>query len=198
MKLSAVFLDRDGVLCENRSTYVKAWREFRWIPGARDALRMLARLGLPVVMVTNQSAVNRGLTTIEQVRDLHLRMQRVIRRWHGRLDAVYICPHRPDEECACRKPGLLLFHQAAEELGLDFERSYMIGDGLSDLRAGWDLNMRVILVRTGLGEETAARLDGAASRVGIVRDVREAVRWIEADLRRPSRLRVDAHGGDGT
>jgi len=199
---SAVFLDRDGVLCENRATYVKAWREFRWIPGAREALRILAHLDLPVVMVTNQSAVNRGLTTMEQVRDLHRKMQRAIRRGHGRLDAVYVCPHRPEEGCGCRKPGLLLFRRAATELGLDLARSYLIGDGLPDMRAAWDLNMRAILVRTGLGEETAARLEGAKPQVHVVRDVLEAARWIEVDLRRPGlahrprRLRVDARGGE--
>lgn len=216
MSARGVFFDRDGVLCENRATYVKSWRDFRWIPGAREALRILARLDLPVVMVTNQSAVNRGLTTMKRVGDLHLRMQRAIRRSHGRLDAVYVCPHRPNEGCSCRKPGLLLFRRAAADLGLDLTHSYLIGDSLSDLQAGWNLNLRVILVRTGLGEETAARLDGSADRVRIVSNVLEAARWIEADirslrsergrmeqglasafrLRRPQRRsHVDVHGG---
>lgn len=177
---SAVFLDRDGVLCENRSTYVKAWREFHWIPGAREALRLLARLDLPVVMVTNQSAINREFTTFEAVLDLHTQMRHAIQQAGGRLDAVYVCAHRPDEGCTCRKPSLLLFYQAAAELGLDLARSYLIGDSRSDLQAGWDLNLRVILVRTGLGEETAARLDGAAQRVCIVDNVLEAAKWIEA------------------
>lgn len=179
----AVFIDRDGVLCENRATYVKTWSEFRWIPGAQEAMRILAGLELPIVMVTNQSAVNRQLTTMEQVHNLHREMQRAIAHGHGRLDAIYVCPHRPDEGCACRKPGLLLFAQAAADLRIDFQRSYLVGDSLSDLRAGWDLNMRVLLVRTGLGEDTAARLDGAAPPVLIVGDILEAARWIEAEMR---------------
>ena len=183
----AIFLDRDGVLCEHRSTYVKEWQEFRWIPGARKALRILAGLGLPLVMVTNQSAVNRGLTTMERVNDLHQRMQRAIQQGHGRLDAIYVCPHRPDEGCACRKPGLLLFHRAASELGIDFARSYLIGDSLSDLEAGWALNVQVILVRTGLGEEAAARLDGVARRVRILSTVLEAARAIEAGCKQEVR-----------
>lgn len=175
----AVFLDRDGVLCDNRSTYVKTWDEFHWIPGAREALRVLGGLDLAVVMITNQSAINRGLTTLGNVQDVHARMQLAIRHAEGRLDAVYLCPHRPDEGCACRKPALLLFRNATTELGLDLARSYLIGDNLSDLQAGWDLGVRVILVRTGLGEQTAARLDGAGRRVRVVRDVLEAASWIE-------------------
>lgn len=214
----AVFLDRDGVLCENSPAYVKSWQEFHWIPGALEALRILARLGMPVVIVTNQSAINRGLTTLDAVHNLHDQMRSAIREAGGRLDAIYVCPHRPDEGCACRKPGVLLFRNAAIELGLELADSYMIGDSLSDLQTGWDLNMRVILVRTGLGGKAAAQLDGEALRVHIVRDVREAAGWIEADLRRPPpnregtesgrtswqrlrqrrmRLRVHARGGEG-
>jgi len=174
----AIFLDRDGVLCENRSTYVKVWQEFQWIPGARQALSIFERLDIPVVLVTNQSAINRGLTTLDAVVSLHDQMRQAIRDAGGRLDAVYICPHRPDEGCACRKPGVLLFRRAAAELEVDLTGSYLIGDDLSDLQAGWDLNLRVILVRTGLGQETAARLNRDDRQVRIVRDVLEAARWI--------------------
>lgn len=191
----AVFLDRDGVLCENRSTYVKAWQEFQWIPGALQALSVFERLNIPVVIVTNQSAINRGLTTLDVVSSLHDRMQLAIRDAGGRLDAVYVCPHRPDEGCACRKPAVQLFRRAAAELRLDLTSSYLIGDGLSDLQAGWDLKMRVCLVRTGLGAETAERLSGAAHRVNIVSDVLEAARWIETSLREavlPGRSAISA------
>ena len=187
----AVFLDRDGVLCENRPAYVKAWKEFQWIPGALEALCIFARLDMPVVMVTNQSAINRGLTTLDVVHNLHEGMRLAIRDAGGRLDAVYVCPHRPDEGCVCRKPGVLLFRSAAVELGLDLGGSYLVGDSLSDLQAGWDLNLRVFLVRTGLGEQTAARLDGAARRVHIVRDVLEAARWIETTYREENGLDRD-------
>jgi len=177
----AIFLDRDGVLCENRATYVKSWREFRWIPGAQEALRILARLDVPVVIVTNQSAINRGLTTAERVEDLHARLRHAVQRARGRLDAVYVCPHRPGEGCACRKPGVLLFRRAATELGLDLTRSYLVGDTLADLQAGWSLNMRVILVRTGLGEQTARRLGRGRGDVRFTRDILEAARWVETE-----------------
>ena len=177
---AGVFLDRDGVLCENRADYVKDWTEFRWIPGAADALRTFARLELPVVLVTNQSAINRGLTTSEAVRDLHRRMGQAISQAGGRLDGAYVCPHRPEEGCACRKPGLLLFRQAAAELDLEFSHSFLIGDGWSDLEAGWGLGVQVILVRTGLGVETAKRLQSSTGRVHVVENVLDAGRWIES------------------
>lgn len=180
---AAVFLDRDGVLCENRSTYVKTWSEFQWIPGARKALRILARLGAPIVLVTNQSAINRGLTTTQQVWDLHLRMLHAIAADRGRLDAVYMCPHRPDEGCACRKPGSLLFHRAARDLGLSLPGSHLVGDGPADVEVGLELKLRVILVRTGLGEQTLAGLDGSAGRIRSARDLLEAARIIESDVR---------------
>jgi len=179
----AVFLDRDGVLCENRSTYVKAWQEFQWIPGARQALSIFERLNIPVVIVTNQSAINRGLTTLDAVVSLHDQMRLTIRDAGGRLDAVYVCPHRPDEGCACRKPGVQLFRRAAADLGLDLTVSFLIGDSLSDLQAGWQLEMQMFLVRTGLGRETAVQLGGQTHRVSIVGDVLEAARLIEASLR---------------
>src|SRR3990170_2107485 len=133
---AAVFLDRDGVLCENRADYVKDWAEFTWIPGAWEALRFFPRLEQPVVLVTNQSAINRGLTTLDAVHDLHQRMGRAIVEAGGRLDGVYICPHRPEEGCPCRKPGLQLFHRAADDLSLDLPRSFLIGDSMSDVQAG--------------------------------------------------------------
>lgn len=195
---SAVFIDRDGVLCDNRATYVKEWGEFDWIPGAQEGMRVLARLELPIVMVTNQSAVNRGLTTLRKVHDIHARMRSTIQHTGGRLDAIYYCPHRPEEECACRKPGLLLFHKAATELGLDLTRSYLIGDNFSDLQAGWDLGLQVVLVRTGLGLQTAAQLDAAKRQVVTVQSVLEAAHWIEATHKKDDSYVRPREGAIGT
>src|SRR5574341_867751 len=178
-----VFLDRDGVSCENRADYVKTWTEFRWIPRAQEALRLLAGLEMPVVLVTNQSAINRGLTTSAAVHDIHRRMADAIRESGGRLDGVYLCPHRPDEGCACRKPGVRLYREAADDLALDLEQSFLIGDNVSDLQAAWALEMRAILVRTGLGSAMLAQLDGDARRVRIVGDVLDAAQWVERALR---------------
>jgi len=100
----AVFLDRDGVICRNRDDYVKCWAEFEWLPGSLEAIVQLSRQGLVVVVVTNQSALARGLTSEALVEDIHQRMQAGIQESGGRISGVYVCPHRPDEGCNCRKP----------------------------------------------------------------------------------------------
>ncbi|RLC65703.1 MAG: hypothetical protein DRI48_06440 [Chloroflexi bacterium] len=100
----AVFIDRDGVICRNRNDHVKSWREFVFIPGALEAMARLASLDLHIVIITNQAAINRGLISTAVVEDIHARMVRAIEAAGGRVDQVVYCPHRPDENCSCRKP----------------------------------------------------------------------------------------------
>src|SRR5688572_17665342 len=126
--MHAIFLDRDGVICENRTDHVKSWQEFQFIPGAKSSLVALSKLGLPIVVVTNQAAINRGLASARVVEEIHNQMVAEVEAEGGRIDRVIYCPHRPDEACNCRKPepGMLL--EAAHDLELDLTRSYMIGD----------------------------------------------------------------------
>ncbi|HEY75931.1 MAG TPA: D-glycero-beta-D-manno-heptose 1,7-bisphosphate 7-phosphatase [Thermoflexia bacterium] len=153
----AVFIDRDGVICRNREDYVKDWEEFHFLPGALDALARLARTDLRVVVVTNQSAINRGIVPVDVVESIHARMVEAIEARGGRIDGIFYCPHRPDEGCNCRKPrpGLLL--QAAEALDLDLEGSYLIGDAESDLQAGRAVGCRRFMVLTGRGRRQLFR-----------------------------------------
>jgi D-glycero-D-manno-heptose 1,7-bisphosphate phosphatase len=149
----AVFLDRDGVVNQNRADYVKDWSEVEFLPGAFDALRRLARTDFAIVLITNQSAVGRGIISQEEAWDINRRVVETIRAQGGRIDGAYLCPHRPDENCECRKPrpGMLL--QAADELGLDLGRSYFIGDAVTDMQAAEAAGVEGILVLTGRGEE---------------------------------------------
>ena len=153
----AVFIDRDGVICRNRDDYVKTWDEFVFLRGSLQALCRLAGLDLPIVVVTNQSVINRHMVPVEIVEDINARMVRAIEAAGGRIDRVLICPHRPDEGCACRKPqpGLLL--TAAEEFGLDLEESYLIGDAETDMRAGRAVGCHRYLVLTGRGRRQLIR-----------------------------------------
>jgi len=153
----AIFLDRDGVIIENRKNYVRSWRDVAFIPGALAALRSAQSCSYKFILVTNQSVVGRGLITLEQAEAINRRIRTVILESGGRLDAVFMCPHAPQEKCTCRKPlpGMLL--QAAESLKLDLSRSYMVGDALSDLLAGKAAKVReALLVRTGRGQVQAA------------------------------------------
>ena len=157
----AVFLDRDGVINENRPEYVKSWDEFRFLPGALASLARLARSPFAIVVLSNQSAINRGLVSRSEVDAINGRMVRQVEANGGRVDGVYVCPHRPDEGCSCRKPEPGLLHQAAAELAIDLNSSYLVGDALADMQAGLRARCTPLLVRTGRGEEELARAQEA-------------------------------------
>jgi len=149
----AVFLDRDGVINENQRDYVKSWDEFEFLPGALASLRRLASTPYAIVVVSNQSAINRGLVSRAEVNAINDRMLREIEEAGGRIDGVYICPHRPDEGCSCRKPEPGLLHQAASELDIDLASSYLVGDALCDMQAALTTHCVPLLVLTGRGQE---------------------------------------------
>jgi len=148
----AIFLDRDGVLIENRSEYVREWSHVKIFPEAIKALSHLH--DYKVVIVTNQSAVGRGLISLEIADELNKQLIEVIRKNDGQIDGVFMCPHTPDDQCNCRKPNPGLLLQAAKELSLDLSRSWMIGDAWSDLLAGKAAGVRgVVLLKTGRGND---------------------------------------------
>lgn len=148
----AIFLDRDGVLIENRSEYVRMWSDVEIFSGAIKSLVGLR--GYKVVVVTNQSAVGRGLMTIETAHSINNQLMEAVKIYGATIDAVYMCPHSPDAQCNCRKPNPGLLLQAADELSLDLSRSWMIGDAWSDLLAGRAAGVRgVALLRTGRGSD---------------------------------------------
>jgi D-glycero-D-manno-heptose 1,7-bisphosphate phosphatase len=151
--LRAIFLDRDGVICENRIDHVKSWQEFEFLPGAKESLASLSRLGFSIIVVTNQAAIGRGLMTTEALEDIHQRMVAEIAAHGGRIDRIIYCPHHPEDECDCRKPkpGMLL--HAAAEMNLDLTSSYLIGDAATDIQAGQQVGCHNILVLTGRGKE---------------------------------------------
>jgi len=175
----AVFLDRDGVINEERSDYVKSWGEFHFLPGALEAMSELTGAGCRLFVITNQSAIHRGLVSWGQVQDIHRRMREEIERAGGAVEAVLVCPHRPDEGCECRKPRPGLLERAAREYALDLNRCYLIGDKLSDIAAGQAVGCRCALVQTGLADPHQAG-DGAnvSGAYRLCRDAREAAEWI--------------------
>ena len=177
----AIFLDRDGVIVQNRHDYVKSWAEVELLPGALTALQTLRATPFAVVVVTNQSAVNRGLLPPATLDDIHQRLQAIIEKAGGQLDAIYVCPHRPNEGCACRKPlpGMLL--QAAAALELDLGRSFLVGDAITDLEAALAAGVQPLLVRTGRGRGHEALLDTQTHAIcPVVDDLSAAVSWILA------------------
>ena len=180
----AVFLDRDGVIIKNRDDYVRSWRDVAFIPGALEALRHLGSSPYAVVVVTNQSPVGRGLLSMAEAEAINERVIARIEDVGGRVDASYLCPHRPDELCACRKPAPGMLLRAATELTLDLPRSYLIGDALSDMAAADAAGARGVLVLTGRGAAQAAEVRaryGAA--VPMAADLAEALRQLALPTR---------------
>jgi D-glycero-D-manno-heptose 1,7-bisphosphate phosphatase len=179
---AAVLLDRDGVINRERRDYVRRWEEFDFLPGALKALQHLAELGVPVVVLTNQSVIGRGLVPASIVEQIHGRMLEGVRAQGGRIDAVLVCPHQPTAGCGCRKPMPGLFHMAARRLGVTLRESFYVGDSLSDFQVACEVGCRPILVRTGLqGAKLPALLPREPTL--LVDDLAAAVRLISLELR---------------
>ena len=150
----AIFLDRDGVIIENLPNYIRNWTDVVLLPQALEALAWLNASSFKIAIITNQSAVGRGIISLQAAEEINRRLVQEIQRAGGRIEAVFMCPHAPADGCECRKPrpGLLL--QAAQALSVDLQRSMMIGDTLADLQAGQAAGIqRLVLVRTGLGAD---------------------------------------------
>jgi len=155
-----VVLDRDGVINRDSPDYIRSPAEWIPLPGALEAIARLGRAGYTVVVASNQSGLGRGLFSRETLEAIHARMNEAIEAAGGRLAGIYYCPHRPEDGCACRKPlpGLLLQIEAA--FGCRLTGQPVVGDSERDLRAAQAVNARPILVRTGNGRQTEARLQG--------------------------------------
>lgn len=175
MRRRAVFLDRDGTITRY-TEYCRRPEDLRLLPGAGAAIRALNLAGFVVAVVTNQSAIGRGWLTHEQLEAIHAKMRRALRRLGARVDAIYVCPHRPDDGCACRKPHPGLLQRAARELGVSLADSYAIGDRYLDVRSGQAVGSRAILVRSGHAAEAA---DGVAPDFDAPH-LNDAVAWILA------------------
>jgi D-glycero-D-manno-heptose 1,7-bisphosphate phosphatase len=152
--VSTIFLDRDGVINENRADYVKSWSEFRFLPGSREAIAKLTQAGHRIVVCTNQAGIAKGVISVETIEDIHARMRAEVQDVGGSIEKVYYCPHDKEAQCECRKPrpGQLL--RASEELGLDLSDAVFVGDNASDVLAGWAAGVHTMLVLTGLGMES--------------------------------------------
>jgi D-glycero-D-manno-heptose 1,7-bisphosphate phosphatase len=138
-------LDRDGTIVHDRH-YLRDPRDLELLPNAAEGLRLLADAGFGLVVVTNQSGVARGHFTAGELELQHARLRELLEAEGVALDAVYACPHGPDDGCACRKPAPGLILQAADELGLDLARSVAIGDTPRDAEAARRAGVRAVTI----------------------------------------------------
>jgi len=190
-----VFLDRDGVINENRPDHVKAWSEFQFLPGALDALRLLREAGWRAIVVTNQAIIHRNVVPRATVDDINQRMRETVEIHGGRIDAVMCCPHRPEENCDCRKPRPGLLQQAATQFNLPLDQCYIIGDAYSDIQAGRAVGCRTIMVKTGRGLQQMMTAPPLSLRPHqVASDLADAATWMVRAERRRLLLRVSDSG----
>ncbi|MBA3598175.1 MAG: D-glycero-beta-D-manno-heptose 1,7-bisphosphate 7-phosphatase [Methylibium sp.] len=147
--LKLVILDRDGTINADRDDYVKSADEWEPLPGALEGIARLNHAGWHVVVATNQSGLGRGLFDMAALNAMHDKMNKGLAQAGGRVDAVFFCPHAPDEQCACRKPLPGLFEQIGERYGVDLRGVPAIGDSLRDLQAARTAGCETHLVLTG-------------------------------------------------
>lgn len=184
MPRRAVFLDRDGTLVEEAG-YLDRLERLVFFPYSVDAVRVLNRAGLAVVIVTNQAGIARGIFKETFVAEAHRHITERLAAGGARVDAFYYCPHHPEavietyrQSCDCRKPQPGLLKRAAADLDLALDQSFVVGDRWHDLEAGQRVGARGVLVRTGYGRTEEATPHPRVVPSAIVNNVMEAVSWI--------------------
>jgi D-glycero-D-manno-heptose 1,7-bisphosphate phosphatase len=150
MKL--VILDRDGTINVDSDAFIKSPEEWLPMPGALEAIARLNHAGWHVAVASNQSGLGRGLFDVGSLNAIHAKMHKMLAAHGGRIDAVFYCPHSPDEGCACRKPQSGLFEQIAERFAVDLKLVPVVGDTVRDLQAGARVGCPPHLVLTGKAE----------------------------------------------
>lgn len=157
-KNKAIFLDRDGVINKNHSDYVKDISELEILSNVEKSIKLLRDYGFIILVITNQSAINRGLTSDTKVQQIHDNIQNHLKTNNTYIDKFYYCPHRPDENCDCRKPQPGLILKAVDEFDIDLQKSWLIGDSESDIKAANAVNCRSIKIEPGLNLENATNI----------------------------------------
>jgi len=180
----AVFLDRDGTLIEERG-YLDRLDLLTVFPWTADALRLLKRAGFATIVISNQSALARGIIDEAFLTEVHRELSARLERGGGVIDRYYFCPHLDDAQveryrqtCRCRKPGPGMIEQACREMNLDPARSVMVGDRWLDVACGRAAGTRTVLVRTGHGVHEAEVGPDGLRADAILNNLMEAAGWI--------------------
>jgi len=161
MSFRAVFLDRDGTLNEDTG-YIKNPEEVKLFTGTAEGLFNLKNAGYKLIVISNQSGIARGLITVDDVKKINEKINQLLSVSKVKIDEFYFCPSHPDysteKETRCRKPSPELVYTASREHKIDLQKSYFIGDSVSDILCGFNANLRTILVQTGQGKESLSIL----------------------------------------
>jgi heptosyltransferase-2 len=173
--------------------YLKVAAELKLLPGVGRALARLKGAGARLVVVTNQSGVGRGVFTLKDLEAIHARLEGLLEQEDVALDAIYFCPHHPDDGCHCRKPEVGMVERAASELHLDLRRSYLIGDHARDIQLAHRVGAKAILVTTEPVDTQALEALKAAEAMpdAVAKSMAEAVDWIFDDVKTRPPLTVN-------
>jgi D-glycero-D-manno-heptose 1,7-bisphosphate phosphatase len=164
-----VILDRDGTMVVDRN-YLSDPDGLSFLPGAAEGLRSMYGQGFRLIVITNQSGVGRGMFSMESLQQMNTRLMAMVDQSGARLERIYCCPHRPEDHCACRKPGTKLMMDAASDLGFEPRRAIVIGDKASDVEFGRGAGATTMLI----AEDPAAAQVRAARADYVVHDLSEA------------------------
>ncbi len=175
----AVFLDRDGTLIVEVN-YLSTLKALQLYAGAAGAVKEINNLKLPAILATNQSGIGRGMFTLKTLDAIHAKIQRLLKTGaKAKLDAIYYCPHLPEDYCKCRKPALGMVKLAKKALNIDPKNSYFIGDKETDIEFGRNAGGKTILVLTGYGKDSVIKMKEKPDF--IAEDLCAAVNWIKED-----------------
>lgn len=182
MKDKFVFLDRDGVINRDSPEYVKRWSEFEFLPRSLNAIRLLTEHKCTVIVITNQSILNRRMASLDDLEFTHSMMKKVVKEVGGEIKDIFFCPHAPEEGCSCRKPEPGLIFHARDKYGIDLGKSIMVGDSAKDIECAKKAGCRyAVLVKTGSYEQAIRTLEEQKILPDhVAGDLYEAVEWIIA------------------
>ena len=153
LRQPTLILDRDGVINAKppKAQYVTKWQEFQWLPGVKQAMKLLKEAGYKIIIISNQAGIARGFMSESDLNNIHAEMKKEVLDSGGRIDAIYYCPHHWDEGCECRKPNAGMIFQAQHEHHLDLTRTILVGDDERDAQAANNAGCQFVLVHEEYG-----------------------------------------------
>ncbi|MFC1886143.1 D-glycero-beta-D-manno-heptose 1,7-bisphosphate 7-phosphatase [Thermodesulfobacteriota bacterium] len=145
-----VFLDRDGVINREAASYVTSWSDFEFLPGSIDAIKRLTQNGFTIILITNQSIINRKMIPLKTLETIHANMKKAVESRGGKITDILFCPHTPDDDCRCRKPKPGMILKAGEKYNIDLSSAVMVGDRSKDIACARNAGCATtVMVKTG-------------------------------------------------
>ena len=172
-------MDRDGTIIKEKN-FIKTPDEIEFIPNSIEAIKILKESGYKIIVISNQSGIGRGILNEGTVTKVNESFLERLKKENAGIDALYFCPHSPEEDCDCRKPRIGLIMKAVEEQKLDLKDAVVIGDKLSDVELGKKLRAKTVLVLTGYGKKEAEKASVSQIKPDFIADdLYGAVNWLK-------------------